>query len=409
MRKQIKVSIISMKDNKGGGGFTAAYRLLLGLISYQFSANMLVQIKYSNNPKVISLFSQQNKINYLIRILSKVIINFFDNEKIPDQTLAFFNTGVGKKINNFSADIVNLHWVAGEMISIKEIGNISKPVIWTLHDMWPFCGINHLDLASKKGDIHNFFNLDQNLIERKINCWTKPMHIVTPSNWLASCVKKSDLMKNWPITVIPNVIDTSLFKPLDKAKCRKNMMFDDNKTIILFGAFAGVVNEAKGFKILIQALDEISETLPINTELVIFGQDEPLEFKFSKFNSFKWLNHITEEKKMCELYNSADVVVVPSKSEVFGLVAAEAHACGVPVVAFKHTGIQEVVSHKKTGYLARPFECSDFAAGIIWTLKNKDFLSPLARQKACKEWSQDVIIPKYIDLYNSVYEDFKKN
>ena len=108
------------------------------------------------------------------------------------------------------------------------------------------------------------------------------------------------------------------------------------------------------------------------------------------------------------MYNCADVVVVPSRIEAFGLVAAEAHACGVPVVAFKHSGIQEVVSHKKTGYLATPFEFLDLAFGIIWTLNNSQVLSPNARQKACKYWAPEVIATKYIKLYKSVFEDFNK-
>tara|TARA_B110000967_G_C18548390_1_gene394107 strand:- start:100 stop:666 length:567 start_codon:yes stop_codon:yes gene_type:complete len=185
-------------------------------------------------------------------------------------------------------------------------------------------------------------------------------------------------------------------------------MLDDDKTIILFGAFAGIINRVKGFELLMNALDKASDELPNNSELVIFGQEKPSDFNCGKFTKVKWLGHIKDEKKMCELYNSADIVVVPSKVEAFGLVAAEAHACGVPVVAFRHSGIQEVVTHKKTGYLANPFESSDFASGIIWTLNNTELLSPKARQKACEKWAPDAVIPQYMELYKSVYDSFNK-
>jgi glycosyltransferase involved in cell wall biosynthesis len=216
-------------------------------------------------------------------------------------------------------------------------------------------------------------------------------------------------MKSWPVTVIPNIIDTSIFKPLNKAKCKKIFGINEKKKILLFGAFAGIVNENKGINILLQALDGIPKSLSKDFELVIFGQEEPENFLYKRFNQIKWLGHIGDEKKMCQLYNSSDIVLVPSRLEAFGLVAAEAQACGVPVVAFRSSGIKEVVSHMKTGYLATPFEPSDFASGIIWTIENSKILSSLARKKACEEWSPEVIIPKYVKLYKSVYENFNIN
>ena len=410
MHKNLKVTLVSMKDSQGGGAFTASYRLLLGLTKYCSSINMLVETKYSENSNVISLSNKKNKPSYFVRVyLSRLIIKLLGNRNNPDQTLAFFQSGVGEELNNFSTDIFNLHWIAGEMISIKEIGNISKPVVWTLHDEWPYNGIDHYN-SSNYSEIkdNSFFDLESRVLQSKARHWKNPVHIVTPSNWLASCVRSSNLMKSWPVTVIPNIIDTELFKPLDKTSCRKITMLDDDKTIILFGAFAGIINRLKGFELLMNALDKASDELPNNSELVIFGQEKPSDFNCGKFTKVKWLGHIKDEKKMCELYNSADIVVVPSKVEAFGLVAAEAHACAVPVVAFRHSGIQEVVTHKKTGYLANPFESSDFASGIIWTLNNTELLSPKARQKACEKWAPDAVIPQYMELYKSVYDSFNK-
>jgi len=413
MAKKFKITIISMKDNGGGGGFTAAYRLFLAILKNEISIDMLVQIKNSTNSNVVCPINKKDKFKYLIRvILTRTILKIFGNKKNPDQTLAFFNSGWNKIINGHSSDIINLHWVAGEMMSIEDISNISKPVVWTLHDMWAFSGVTHISYDGKSNlnssciKNNNLFDIDLNALKRKKNFWIHPIHIVTPSNWLASHVKNSEIMKNWPVTVIPNIIETSLFKPLNKKSCKKIFGLNENKKIILFGAFAGIVNQNKGMAILLQSLDEIPENLSTNFELVIFGQKEPLNFKSGKFRNIRWMGHIDDEKKMCDLYNASDIVAVPSKIEAFGLVAAEAHACGVPVVAFRNSGIQEVVSHKNTGYLAIPFEYTDFASGIIWTLKNTERLSISARKKACDEWSPEVIVPKYIELYKTVIYDF---
>jgi glycosyltransferase involved in cell wall biosynthesis len=407
MKNVPSVAIVSMKDNNGGA-FYASYRLLQGLIKFDFSAHMLVQIKHSQNPKVIKLSGKENKISNLLRkSITKIIIKLLGNKNNPDQTLALYSSGLGQEINKYPADVINLHWVAGEMLSIKEISKISKPVIWTLHDFWAIQGIAHYDSRNYGPDtIKSIIDLEKIALKKKIKFWKRPVHIVVPSNYVSSIIKSSELMKDWPIKVIPNIIDTNVFQPLDKSNCRINSKLDVNKTIILFGAFAGIVNKNKGFEILMKALDEININLPDNTELVIFGQNEPLDFKYGKFKKLKWVGHIDDESQLSELYNSADIVVVPSKVEAFGLIAAEAHACGVPVVAFRHSGIQEVVSHKKTGYLAKSFDSSDFAFGILWTLNNTNSLTAFARQKACEEWSPDIVIPKYMELYKSVYEDF---
>jgi glycosyltransferase involved in cell wall biosynthesis len=413
MSKKLRVTIASMKDYGGGGGFVAAHRLFLAMLKNKQAIDMLVQFKNTNNPNVICPINSKDKFLYLFRVLlCKCILYIFSNQKIQDQTLALFNSGWSKKINQHPTEIINLHWIGGEMISVKEIGKISKPVVWTLHDMWAFSGINHVGYdhrVSLDSDLpldYRFFDINLNAISRKKKSWTTPIHIVTPSKWLANLVKSSEIMKDWPITVIPNIIDISVFKPLNRNNCKKNFGFSLTKKTILFGAFAGIVNKNKGIDLLIRALDEISESLSNNVELVIFGQHEPTNFQYRRFKNIKWIGHIDNEKKMCELYNASNVVVVPSRVEAFGLVAAEAQACGIPVVAFRNSGIQEVITHMKTGYLANPFEHDDFASGIIWALKNFEKLSPLARQKACHEWSAEVVIPQYLKVYELVAQNY---
>ena len=124
-----------------------------------------------------------------------------------------------KKINNSDADIVNLHWIQREMISIKDISRIRKPLVWTLHDMWAFCGTEHIATDNRwrdgyhKTENSNFFDLDKWNWSRKKKLWKNKLQIITPSRWLGKCVEDSKLMGDWPISVVGNTIDTKNGNP----------------------------------------------------------------------------------------------------------------------------------------------------------------------------------------------------
>ena len=97
-------------------------------------------------------------------------------------------------------------------------------------------------------------------------------------------------------------------------------------------------------------------------------------------------------------------MVVPSIQEAFGQTASEAHACSTPVVAFSIGGLIDIVSHQKTGYLAKPYDPESLAYGINWTIENEERnqkLSLSSRLKAQKYWDSKVIARRYIDAYNS--------
>src|SRR5680860_265504 len=144
---------------------------------------------------------------------------------LPSQMRAQLNAG--------AADVVNLNWVCGEMLSVKDIGRITKPVVWTLHDMWAFCGAEHLapdgDGArwrqgyekDNRGPGHSGLDIDRCVWRRKRKAWKRPFNIVTPSRWLADCARGSALMHDWPVTVMPNALDTNTFKPLPKNLARE--------------------------------------------------------------------------------------------------------------------------------------------------------------------------------------------
>ena len=112
------------------------------------------------------------------------------------------------------------------------------------------------------------------------------------------------------------------------------------------------------------------------------------------------LGFIEDESAMAELYNCADVVCVPSRIESFGQTASEPQACGVPVVAFNATGLKDVVEHKKTGYLAVPYDPEDFARGIQWVLDaDQNCLARNARERAENLFGEPMVTQQMITVY----------
>ncbi|HHR6038930.1 TPA: glycosyltransferase family 4 protein [Providencia alcalifaciens] len=414
----MKILHISYSDILGGAA-RATNRLHKALLESGINSEMMVRIKKTDDWRISSPTTRLEKLTTIFRSSIGLNINKLQHsDNINLRSGNWLPSNWAKKINASDADIVHIHWIGSETLSIKDIGKIKKPIVWTMHDMWPFCGAEHYtndDPDSRwitgyenKNRIsrEHGADIDKLVWKRKLHLWnTDNMHMVSPSQWLANCAKKSHLFQNSSISVIPNPLDTEIYQPLDKSFCRKLLKLPENKNIILFGAIGGGNDPRKGYDLLIEALHKLQNTININsTVCVIFGQSEPKNSPKLPFPTY-WLGHINDDPTLSLLYNSANVMVVPSRQEAFGQTASEAHACSVPVVGFYTTGLTDIVEHKKTGYLATPFDTTDLANGIEWVLRNESQQSNLkltARSKAINYFSNKTISEKYITLYNTI-------
>ncbi|RDD29681.1 glycosyl transferase [Prosthecochloris sp. ZM] len=317
-----------------------------------------------------------------------------------------------KKLNASDADIVHMHWVAGEMLSIKDIAAIKKPIVWTLHDMWAFCGAEHVtsDMRWQEGYSANNrpyhesgFDLNRWTWERKRKHWQKPLQIVTPSRWLAQCVKESKLMEGWPVTVIPNALDVEKWKPVEKEQARQLLHLPKEVPLLLFGAMGGGEPAHKGFDLLLEALTKLSVAIP-EIELIVFGQLPP-ENPPVLGAPIHYTGHLHDDVSLQLLYSAADVMVIPSRQDNLPNTGKEALSSGTPVVAFDTCGLPDIVDHETTGYLAKAFEPDDLAKGIMWLLEDRERLEELgrnARRKAEAKFAYPVVAGMYSEVYERV-------
>ena len=142
------------------------------------------------------------------------------------------------EINNLNIDLVHIHWVQHETISIEEIGKIKFPIVWTLQDCWPFSSTEHYQRNSQDKRyingyrIKNIFALseyvDKYCFLRKKLSWRNYISLIAPSKWIGNCAKNSLLMKDKKIVIIPNPINTEVFIPINKNNARKSLKLNKN-------------------------------------------------------------------------------------------------------------------------------------------------------------------------------------
>ena len=413
----MRVVALNLSDSIGGAA-KAAYRIHKAVTLAGVNSTLIVNRKGMVDESVVGLKSRFETLFDKFR--SGVGVLFSRTMRTPNadyHSAAIFPTSWSKRLARPEVDVVHLHWINGEMVSINDLGAMQKPLVWTLHDIWAFSGAEHYarnfrwkdgyTKANRPADEVGF-DLNRWTWNRKRRAWKRPIQIVTPSHWLAECVRSSVLMSGWPVEVIPNPIDVAQWVPIDKKTAREKFGLPLGVPLILFGAIGGAADPRKGFDLLQSALKLLPSSMD-GLELVVFGQEAPHRVIDLGF-PVHYLGHLANEADMQMAYSAADLLVAPSIQEVFGQTASEAHACACPVVAFKDTGLADVIEHQKTGYLAKLGDIQDLANGISWVLESISKSSQLndsARARAVEKFSYPVVARQYQNIYSKVINSNK--
>ena len=396
-----------------GGAARAAYRIHKCLCNNSSVASRLrVNSSYAGDWSIEEPRTKLNKILALLRSsIGGQLRHLLKTENPILHSPSLIPSNILKEINSSDVDIVHLHWVQHEMISISDIGRIEKPIVWTLHDMWAFCGAEHYteDKRYRNGYLRNNrpiyesnFDLNRWTWKRKRKHWRRPMHIVAPSEWIASCVRESALMRDWPLDVISHPIDIESWRPIEQNFARELLGLPKDTPLLLFGALGGSKDPRKGFDLLKGALDLLKGEFA-NLELVVFGELEP-RLKPDLDFPIHYAGHLQDDVSLRIIFSAVDVFALPSRQEAFSLTSMESLCCGTPVVAFNNSGPASLIDHKITGYLAEAFDLKDFAKGIDYILRyhNRAFMRESARRSAEIKFRPSVIAMQYIDIYQNI-------
>jgi glycosyltransferase involved in cell wall biosynthesis len=408
----MKVDHISFSDISGGAA-RAAFRLHSALRQAQVQSRMQV-VKATSGDWSVSrpsgrLFLLGTVLRPQIAIAVRKLLN--TKSSLPHSPALLPSTWP-TRIDKSDADVAHLHWINAEMMSVEDIARISKPVVWTFHDMWAFCGAEHVSYDTRWREGYRSdnrpsgeagFDLNRWVWNRKRKAWRKAIQVVTPSRWLADCVRQSALMRGWPVTTIPNAIDIEIWKPIDRSLARSLMDLPQEAMLVAFGAMRGGLAHHKGFDLLLSAIAHLRGQMK-GLEIIIFGESRPKDVPDMGF-PVHYTGHLADDLSLRVLYSAADVLLIPSRIDNLPNTGVEASACGTPVVAFDTGGLADIVRHKETGWLAKPFDTEDLATGIQWVLLDESRHRQLrmgAREHAVSQFAYPVVAAKYAELYQSV-------
>jgi glycosyltransferase involved in cell wall biosynthesis len=415
----VKVLHLSARD-LGGGAFRGTYSLHRGLLEAGVDSRLLVDRKRSEDASVLAPHGGLERVLARVRpSLDQLPLHAYAGRRAELFSPAWLPTRMAARVAEEDPDLVHLHWVNDGLLHPAALRRIRKPLVWTLRDMWPFTGGCHYAqgcdgyrracgrcpaLGSSRA-----LDLSAWVHARKRRAWADlELHVVAISRWLGDQARASTLFAGRPISVIPNGIDTRRFKPLERAAAREILGLRADVPLVVYGAIAATSDARKGFAELARALEicraRAGGAGESGFELLVFGAERP-ECDPVPGVRTHWAGTLHDDVALALHYAAADVVVVPSREEAFGKTAAEALACGRPVVAFGATGLLDVVEHERTGWLAKPFEPESLAEGIRWVLADparRDALGRAARADAVRRFDLAVVARAYQALYERI-------
>lgn len=408
----MRVLIVNTSDRSGGAA-VAANRLMMALNNHGVKVKMLVRDKISDSLTIVAL--PKSPLLHWNFLWERFIIYcrlHFSRKHLFEIDLANTGSDITCLPEFQEADVIHLHWINQGMLSLGTIRKIlrsGKPVVWTMHDIWPATGLCHVTLGCRyfTSVCHQCRLLPGGGSDNDLSTsvWRKKermldgesIFFVACSRWLAGEAKASGLLKGQKITSIPNPIDTHVYKPGDRMEARRCLGLKEDRQYILF-ASQRATNENKGMDYLIEACRQLHD-LPQVTVLILGGHAEEVAPQLSL--DAVPLGYVNDERRIVEIYQAADVFVLPSLSENLPNTIMEAMACGLPCVGFRVGGIPEEIDHKRNGYVAEYRNACDLANGIRWVLTSakSDELSRDCVRKVTQNYSQQSVALRYIDVY----------
>jgi len=314
------------------------------------------------------------------------------------------------KIRKINPDIIHLHNIHGYYLHIGILFDYlklaKKPIVWTLHDCWSFTGhcshfenvgcikwktqCNHCPKIKAYPASLGIDNSEKNFLEKKkLFSELENLNVVAPSLWLANLVAYS-FLKNYPVHVINNGIDTSVFKNGNSESIRNRTGLQDQQIVL---GVANVWQSSKGLDDIVM----LSKVLGENVTIVLVGlTDEQIK---TLPGNIIGIPKTKNQQELVELYTMAAVFINPTYSDNFPTTNLEALACGTPVITYNTGGSPEAID-AQTGFVVNKGDIKMLSEKVQYIISmGKSFYSEACRKRAIHYFNKDDRYADYLDLY----------
>lgn len=408
----LSVVHFSTADREGGSA-RSAYRIHDGLRRRGHRSRMLVGHKITDDPDVDTV-SGGSSLRRLDHVANSVTTRLgLQYQVVPSSNRLLRHPWLEKP------DVIQLYNTHGGYFSHRFIPVLAQraPIVWRLSDMWPMTG--HCAYAGtcekwRVGcggcpDLSAYPPVGRDttgyLWRQKQRLYRRSrITVVAPSSWIEDIARSSPLFTDAAIVRIPNGLDQSIFRPLDRGAARSIFNLPYGKTALLFSAHVAGANPRKGTHLLEEALHRL-------------GPRDDVMILVAGVGSEKWvgrvpqevfpLGYLEDDRLLAAAYAAADIVLVPSAVENLPNSVIEAFSCSRPVVAFDVGGIKDAVRDGETGFLVPAGDAALFAQAVARLIDNKatqDEFGQRALHMANQEFSAEVQAARFEELYLSMAE-----
>jgi len=409
----------------GGGGETMARQLFEGYGRRGLESWLLVGDKKGDDPRVMPFFASPH-VDYrpYARLAHRVGTNV--RKKFSTwcgmEDFEFPYTRLLGSITGSEPAMLHLHNLHGPYFDLRVLPDLSArmPVFLTLHDSWLLTGHCSIPAGCRRwetgcGACPDLARVPAIRRDATRYNWKRKsgilsasrLHVATPSRWLMDRVERSMLAPSMVTAqVIPNGIDLNLFTPLPTQQARAQLALPDDAAVIVYAGTESRTSPHKDYATLHAALAIVGDRRKVSKLrcLVIgaSGETEQLGGVTVHYIPFQ------DQEKLVTYLQAADLYVHPAREEAFGLVLAEAMACGTPVVATRVGGVPEVVEDGLCGLLVEAADPAAMARAIETMLTDHRRRSDMALAAAAvarERFNIENVVDCYLDWFVSVYAE----
>lgn len=370
--------------------------------------------KISDDNNTFELSSVKNK-----RYLSK-IFNHIDSRLSLQSLLTPWAFNLMFKEQFKLSDLVHYHVIHNGYFNIASLPILThqKPSIWTLHDPWAITGHCIHPYQCNKWitgcgncqdlDVEYAVSKDRTALMWKIkkNIYNKSeIDIVVASKWMLNLAQQSPLLSKFKIHHISLGVDLEKFRPMDSEGAKKDFGVTPGSVVVCFRA---TNSKFKGLSYIKDCLRLLKTDKRIC--LMTFNERGLIDEFIGKYQIID-LGWVNDDEKIVKAYNAADIFLMPSTAESFGMMAIEAMACSKPVIAFDGTSLSEIIMPPVGGVSVLQGDVSALVSALETLIDNKEMRIKIGESALrLVEENYDAMenTTRHIELYNDVLSRRKK-